>query len=134
MRNFEEIDSVEFRFLFIGGLNTLFGYSFSLIFYYTLQSIFPTLLILIINSCVAISFSFVTLKLYVFRTKGNWLAEYLRSYLVYGSTTLISILFTLILVDYFQLHFWIVQLFLLFIVVCFSYIGHKKFTFRKFLK
>jgi len=118
------------RFLIVGGVNTVFGYAFSLTFYYQVEGAIPTLLILAINTLVSITFSFVLYKVFVFRTKGNWFTEYLRSYVVYGASSFVGIIITWILVDFFDLEFWIVQSALLVFVVVISYFGHRNFTFK----
>ena len=118
------------RFLIVGGVNTVFGYAFSLTFYYQVEGALPTPLILVINTLVSITFSFVLYKVFVFRTKGNWLTEYLRSYVVYGASSFVGIIITWILVDFFDFEFWIVQSALLVFVVMTSYFGHRNFTFK----
>ena len=45
-----------------------------------------------LGTVVCITVSFVCHKLFVFRTRGNFLREYLRAFVVYGGTSLISIL------------------------------------------
>jgi putative flippase GtrA len=57
------------RFLIVGGVNTVFGYAFSLTFYYQVEGAIPTLLILAINTLVSITFSFVLYKVFVLELK-----------------------------------------------------------------
>ncbi len=81
------------RYLVIGAWNTLFGYgTFAL-----LNFLFARLLegeylaamaASVLANVIAISVAFLGYKLWVFRTKGNFLREYLRCFLVYGSTFL----------------------------------------------
>lgn len=74
--------------------------------------------------------SFLTYKLYVFRTQGNWLAEWLRSFIVYGGAAVLSTALLWGLVDFVQLNIYISQALAIIIVVVISYLGHSKFTFK----
>ena len=49
------------------------------------------LLAAILASLVGISVAFLGYKWFVFKTQGNYLREWLRCHLVYGTTTVISI-------------------------------------------
>jgi putative flippase GtrA len=73
----------------------------------------------------------VTYKMFVFQTKGNWLAEYLRTYLVYGGIAIVGIGLLWILVDGLVLPFWIAQGLVIAVTVVISYLSHSRFTFRQ---
>lgn len=121
------------NYLLVGGWNTLFGY-FSAIFLYNLLSVYlHILLIATLTNILTISMSFTTYKLLVFKTKGNWLKEYIRSYVVYGLAAIISIIGLWMLVDRIHLDIWIAQGLVMVLVVFVSYFGHDRFTFRKSL-
>ena len=72
------------RYLLAGGWNTVFGYATSVGLYALLADMLHITLIAGIASIVSITMSFLTYKIFVFKTSGNWLIEYGRSYLVYG--------------------------------------------------
>lgn len=82
-----EIESV--RFLVIGGFNTLFGVVNSLAMVRLMLWLRPNqpktmgTVGIAISSVINIGFSFLTYKWFVFRTKGNYLKEYLRSLTIY---------------------------------------------------
>ena len=91
----------------------------------------------IVANVIAITTAFLGYKLLVFRTKGNYLREYLRTYVVYGSSALlglallpflVALLGTLIkrqvLVPY------VAQAIVTLCVVIASFFGHKKYSFR----
>ena len=118
------------RYLIVGGANTLIGYSLGVGLYYVLSPTLHILLIGAISSVLAISVSFTTYKLFVFRTRGHWLTEYLRSYVIYGGMALLGIILLWVLVDSMQLPIWLAQGVSILITVVISYVGHARFTFR----
>ena len=119
------------RYLAAGAVNTLFGYLSSNALYYSLSSHLHILAIGAIASVINITFSFLTYKLYVFRTKGNWLREYLRCYVVYGVGTVIALLAMWLLVDFLSVQFWLAQALVMAVIIVFSYFGHSRFSFAK---
>jgi len=123
-------DNQKIRYLLIGGINTVFGYFVTVFFYYSLTNVLHTLAILGLAHIFAISFSFLTNKLFVFKTNRKWVSEYLRYFFVYGNTALIAILLTWILTDYTNIPFWLVQALILPFTVIVTYLSHKKYTFN----
>lgn len=119
------------RYLLAGGWNTVFGYCVGILAYYFLHSLLHTLAIVALASILSISMSFLTYKIFVFKTKGNWLSEYVRCYVVYGSIALIGMLLIWVMVDFFMVPFWIAQAQMLIVTVIFSYVAHAGFTFKK---
>lgn len=121
---------VQSRYLLAGTSNTCFGYFSSIGLYYALNAFLNLSWILVITSIVSITFSFLTYKLYVFRTTGNWIKEYLKCYLVYGITSVFSGTFIWYLVERAAIEYWIAQGMAVFIIVLISYILHRNFTFK----
>ena len=121
----------ELRYLVIGGFNTLVGYSLGVGLYLALAPRLHILLIGVIANILAITVSFTTYKLLVFCTRGDWLAEYLRSYLVYGGSAVLGILLLWLLVDGWYLPIWLAQGIAIGLTVFVSYLGHARFTFRR---
>lgn len=117
------------RYFFVGIINTIFGYCFGIFLYNLLSPASHMIFIATMISIVNISFSFVTFKIWVFKSKGSWWRGYIRSYMVYGVAALISIALIWLLVAKLHIPFWIAQAFLIFINVVVSYLGHSKFTF-----
>jgi len=124
------LDNQKVRYLIIGGINTVFGYFVTIFFYYSLTNVLHTLTILCLANVFAISFSFLTNKFFVFKTKRKWTSEYLRYFFVYGNTALIAILLIWILTDYTNIPFWLVQALILPFTVIVTYLSHKKYTFK----
>ena len=122
-------DDKRLRYLAVGGLNTGVGYFVSLFLYYSLNRSLHIIYIGLIASVVCISFSFLTYKMLVFQTTGNWLREYFRCYLVYGAATVLGIVLLWLLVDVWKMPFWLAQALIMTSTVFFSYIGHSRFSF-----
>jgi putative flippase GtrA len=124
------LDKRESRYLVIGGLNTFFGYFCGIFLYYFFIKKIEVIFILIMTNIFSITFSFFTYKLFVFKTLGNWLKEYVKCYMVYGSASIISITLTWFFLDIIGINIWFSQAISVMLVVLFSYYGHSKFTFK----
>lgn len=123
------LDSYKKKYFLFGIINTIFGYSFSLLIYYSLSHLLNIILIGLIINYVSITFAFINYKIFVFKTSGNWIKEYLKCFTVYGGVSLLNLFLLWLLVEIFIIPFWIVQFFLIFITFISSYIGHSRFTF-----
>ena len=119
------------RFILVGCINTVIGYFIALAVYSFLGDFFHIIFIGIVINILSITFSFVTYKLLVFKTRGNWLNEYLRSYLVYGIAAILGVAALWLLVDGFSMPFWTAQVLTVIVVAGFSYFSHLRFTFNK---
>lgn len=124
------LDPKRTRFLLAGAWNTLFGYVAGLAVYYLLAKTANIVVIGILGSVLSISMAFVTHKIFVFRTRGNWLSEYVRCYLVYGGSAVVGIVLLFILVEVLVVAFWLAQLLVILTSVVTSYLGHSRFTFK----
>lgn len=124
------LSNEKFRYLLVGAWNTVFGYSSAVTLYYFFGDTLGVIIIGVISSISSISMSFITYKVFVFRTHGNWLREYFRAYLVYGMCSLIGIFILYIGVDKLGLQFWIVQGLAIVLVALISYFSHSRFTFK----
>lgn len=119
------------RYLLAGGWNTLFGYGLMLFMYELLNKELHLVAIAFLSSFIAISMSFATYKIFVFKTKGFWLTEWLRSFVVYGVVTLLSIFLLWLFMTVFNINIYISQAISSMLVIFGSYFGHKSFTFKK---
>jgi putative flippase GtrA len=117
------------RYLLVGGFNTVVGYFIGLGLLYGLSPAVHVLVIGAIANVLAITVSFTTYKLYVFRTRGRWIEEYFRSYLVYGGMAVVGTLVLWILVDGLRLPMWLAQGLAVVLTVVISYLGHSRYTF-----
>ena len=81
------------RYTLVGIFNTIFGYGL----YAGLTAILMPrvahgyLVAAVLASVIAISVAFLGYKWFVFKTRGNYLREWLRCHVVYGTTTLIGL-------------------------------------------
>jgi putative flippase GtrA len=127
------------RYILVGGWNTLFGYCVFAGFTYALTGLLPYayMVAAVLAHIVATTVSYVAYKVFVFKTKGNYLREYLRFYVVYGvgavlSLTLLPIFVYLVtpLVRQPSHAPYVAQALVVPLVVLSSFIGHKRFSFR----
>ncbi|GAB4060196.1 GtrA family protein [Uliginosibacterium sediminicola] len=125
------MDERKLRYLLAGAWNTVFGYAVGLALYSLFHEQLHVVAIGVVANLLAITMSFMSYKLFVFRTRGNWLSEYLRCYLVYGGSALLGVCMLWVLVDGLGLPFWLAQGLIIVLTVTVSYFGHARFTFRR---
>lgn len=127
------------RYLLVGGWNTLFGYSTYALFTALLMPrvSFGYLYASVFSSLINITVAYLGYKFFVFRTHGNYLKEWLRCLLVYGSGMLPGLVLLPLLVE--GLHYgfhlqrsapYVGGALLMGAGVIYSFFGHKHFTFR----
>lgn len=119
------------RYFMVGGGNTAVGYVLSLGIYALLKNIMPVVGIGIVVNAVCITFSFLSYKILVFHTKGNWFFEYLRAWTVYGVGAVLAVAMLWFFMKFLVTPFWLAQGLCLIVTIVVSYFGHKYFTFRK---
>ncbi|HEX3986873.1 MAG TPA: GtrA family protein [Acidobacteriaceae bacterium] len=80
------------RYLVVGLLNTAFGYSTyaGLTALLTPHIRFAYMVASVISSFLNITFAFLNYKWFIFKTKGNYLREWSRCMVVYGSTAVVT--------------------------------------------
>lgn len=121
---------LHYRYLYVGTWNTIFGYVTGVLTYKLINDISNVIIVGIVSNIISISMSFLTYKIFVFRTSGNWLREYLKCYLVYGIMALLSIFMLWIFLDLLQINIWLSQGLIILATTAISYTSHKKFTFN----
>jgi putative flippase GtrA len=117
------------RFLVVGVWNTFFGIGLYTLLVTLLGKDTYLLLVIPVN-IVAITQNFILYKFVVFRTKGDYLHEYFRFYIVYGPPVLVNLFVLPVLVRVIGLDPRVAQFLFTFVVVFISWFGHKYFTFR----
>ncbi|NLU49340.1 MAG: GtrA family protein [Syntrophomonadaceae bacterium] len=117
------------RFVVVGGWNTVFGYLVFAGLYYLLRSHLHYLLLLAASYIISITNAYLGYKFAVFKTRGNYLREYLRFYLVYGVSFLVNLILLPVLVEALGLHPLVAQALILFFTTVISYTGHKYYSF-----
>ena len=80
------------RYLFVGACNTLFGYGCFALSTMLLSPLlaYGYVVASLLANLVAITFSFLGYKWFVFKTQGNYLKEWIRCLGVYASSMLLS--------------------------------------------
>jgi putative flippase GtrA len=128
------------RYLIVGVGNTLFGYGLFALFTWLLTGIVPMayMVACVLGNVVAITVAFLGYKWFVFKTKGNYLREYLRCYVVYGTAMLVNLALLPVLV---KLAEWVVgpQAYAPYIAgavltagsVLLSFVGHRHYSFAR---
>jgi len=92
----------------------------------------------LVSNFIAISVAFLGYKWFVFRTRGNYLREWLRAFAVYGSSVVVSTLALAPVVGLIR-HTtryqteapYIAAAVIMIFTVISSFLGHKRFSFRK---
>ncbi len=70
-------------------------------------------------------------KIFVFKTKGNYLHEYLKFYVVYGFSMLLGLILLPVFVEFLKLNVYLAQAVAVIACTFVSFIGHRNFSFRK---
>ncbi len=124
-----KVHEEKIRYLVAGGWNTVFGYgTFAAMFFFWGDYI-HYMAIMIISYIVSVSNAYISYKFFVFKTKGNYLREYLRFYLVYGFAFILNIVLLPVSVEVFKINPLISQAAIVMVTVVFSYLGHKNYSF-----
>jgi putative flippase GtrA len=132
------------RYLVVGAFNTVFGYASFMLFTWIFVRLAPTQPAMMtsvayaVSAFVNISASFLGYKWFVFRTKGNYLLEYSRSFSVYLPTIAVSAVaiapLTALLrraTPFPQQAPYVAGAILLVITVVLSFLGHRHISFRQ---
>jgi putative flippase GtrA len=125
LRNREQIN-----YLIVGAWNTFFGYLTYYFLYNLLNKKINYIIILVPSNIIAITNAYICYKIFVFRSKGNFIKEYFRFYIVYGISLLLNFILLALFVEILAVTPLIAQAAITIITVSLSYIIHKKYTFR----
>jgi putative flippase GtrA len=127
------------RYLMVGAWNTIFGYSLYAFFTALLMPRvrFGYIYASIASNLLAITVAYFCYKIFIFKTQGNYLAEWFRCILVYGSALLPGLVLLPLLVEGLHAGFhlgrsapYIGGALLTGLTVIYSFLGHKNFSFR----
>ena len=128
-----------FRYLVVGSWNTLFGYSVYAAFTALLMPRlrYGYIVAQVFSALINITVAYVGYKFFVFKTKGNYLREWLRCMAVYGAGMVPSLILLPFVVEalHYGLHLgtsapYIAGAVLMGFSVLYTFVGHKKFSFR----
>ncbi|MBI5245435.1 MAG: GtrA family protein [Elusimicrobia bacterium] len=120
----------QLRFLVVGGWNTVFGYGlFAGLYFATSRLGLHYMVAAVISNLIAVANAYLCYKLFVFKTKGNYLREYLRFNLSYAGLFAFNLAALPLLVNLARLSPLIAQAALLVVTVAVSYVMHNYFSF-----
>lgn len=133
------------RYLIVGGFNTAFSFAL----YSGCVVLFTHLLpghgkpfiadvAFAVSTPISITVSFLGFKHFVFRTKGNYLREWLRCFTVYSFSFPMGLIILPAATHLFE-HLAMTRQYAPFLagvvnsvcIACYSYFGHKKFSFKR---
>lgn len=123
-------NSTPLRFLVAGGWNTAFGYASLAVLYYLFSDKIQYLFLIVISTILSITNAYVCHKFFVFKTKGNYVREYLRYYIVYSIPFGLALVLFPFCIEILRMNFYVTQAILTFFTVLISYFGHKHVSFR----
>ena len=120
------------RYLLVGVWNTAFGYTTFAVFTALLRNYIPASYMAagLISSVLNITVSFLGYKWFVFKTKGNYLREYLKYYVVYGASAAGGVALLAVLVSGLGVNVYVAQACILCVQTAMSFAGHRRFSFR----
>ena len=128
------------RYLLVGGFNTAFGYGLFALLNWSFTGLgsYSYMYAAVLSNLIAITVAFLGYKWFVFRTRGNYLIEWIRCLGVYGSSMLISLAGLAVLVPVLRrgLHrpeqaSYIAAAIMMVVTVILSFLGHKNISFRE---
>ncbi len=129
-----------FSYLVVGGFNTVFGFGLYALLTAALQSRFQHGYIVanLLASLISITFSYLGYKWCVFKTKGNYLREWLRAVTVYSGAIVANTALLPVLVFFIRRTSgltraapYLAGALLIGLTAVYSFLGHKNFSFRQ---
>lgn len=125
------LTSFNISYLVIGTINTLFGYWIGIGSYFLFYKKFGIFFVGIIANILSITFTYTCYKFFLFKTKGKFLSELIKSFLNYSFAGLLSILTLWILVEILKINIFLSQFLILPLIFVVSYFGNKFYVFKK---
>ena len=117
------------RFLVTGGWNTLFSYAVFSGWYIFFSEKVHYMAILTVATVFGVTNAYICHKFFVFKTKGNYLREYLRFYAVYSVQIVINYVALPIFIKL-GVSAYLAQGLIIGVTTVGTYLGHKHFSFR----
>jgi putative flippase GtrA len=121
---------VKIRFFFAGLFNTLVGLATFPIFYFALSSYeLHYLKILSLSQIFCVCVAFITNKFLVFRTRGNYMTEFIKFISFHLAYFFINLISLPVLVEFLNFNPVTGQFLFAIVVIISSYFWHSKITF-----
>lgn len=123
-------NSLETRYVLVGGYNTVVGILLYLFFFGVLGERYHYMLLLTANYVLGTLNGYLAYKFLVFRTTSGYLAEYLRFNVVHLAGILVNYIALPLLVELARLGPFAAQGLIILALIVASFLLHKRFTFR----
>lgn len=127
------------RYAFVGGFNAFFSYGTFALLNWSFRGLgnYSYMYAAVLANFLAISAAFLGYKWFVFRTRGNYLREWLRCFVVYGGSSLIGLAGLPVIVTILrhvlnrpEYASYLGAAIMMGVGVFSSFIGHRNFSFR----
>jgi len=125
------VRSREFRFLLVGGFNTVFGLVLFVAFHALLGDQVPYLVVLTASYAVGIVVAFTTQRLFVFQVEGQVAKDLVRFVLVQLTALGTNAVLLTLLVEVVGAPVVLAQVIALGVIVVGTYFGHLFFSFHR---
>lgn len=128
------------RYLLVGGFNTVFGYCVFALLNWSFRNLgsFAYMYAWALSCFITISVAFLLYKWFVFKTRGNYLIEWVRCFGVYSGALAFNAVALPITVTILRktmrrpdLAPYVASALLTIVIVTVSFIGHKRVSFRQ---
>ena len=119
------------RFLIVGAWNTAFGYLSFVLLYYFFSPFVHYLAIQAATVVINVTNAFLCHKFIVFRTRGNYLREYLRFYVVYAVPIGLGFVLLPFGIEVLGMNAYLTSAVSICLLTFISYFGHKHYSFRR---
>lgn len=123
------ISQEKIKYLIAGGWNTVVGFGSFVFLYFLLKNSLHYIFILMISQVIGITNAYVSYKFFVFKTKGNYIKEYLRFYVVYGFAFIANLMLLPLFVEILKISPLFSQAVVIIITIIIGFFGHKNFSF-----
>jgi putative flippase GtrA len=118
------------RFLAVGAWNTGFGYVAFAALYYFFSPYVHYMVLQAASVVINVTNAFLCYKFIVFRTRGNYVREYLRFYAVYAVPIGLGFVMLPFAIEVLGMNAYVASAVIICLLAVFSYFGHKHFSFR----
>lgn len=118
------------RFILVGGYNTVFSFLLFCWLEFSFHDHLHYLIILFISHMISVLNSFLTFRIFVFRSKGHIFLEYFKINIVYLGYYICNALLLYLLKDLLYIHILVSQFICIVILMIATYAAHKHFSFK----
>ena len=120
----------ELRFVALGAINTLFGFSVFACLLHLLRPWLGYLGVLFLTYVVAVSEAFAVQRRWVFHHNSGWFPAYLRFWLVYSVALAVNLVLLALFVQVTHVPVILAQGLSLVLTTLGTFLGHRSFSFR----